>query len=225
MGTLCGLLAQADSRGWDGDIAGRGPSSREYLSPIAGRLGGSLNKAAKLASKTTALASALLDPDRRPSRRVASGEDAVFDRFELGHVIAQRALTVVAEQRLVVDQGHQDITRLTQQLRDMAEVHAAEDFFDDRAAAFDTLEQRRREGAAVRGYARPDTDLRQLRLQLPDVAAGWARTIFRTCGYEVLATTFRCVIYNGRILSREDAVLLDRERRDHISVMRKYVAS
>ena len=224
-GTLCGLMAQADSHGRDGDIAGRGASSRAYLSPIAHRLGGSLNKAAKLASKTTALVSPLLDPDRRPSRRLAEGEDTVFEGLEMGHVIAQRALTIVAEQRLVVDQGHQDITRLTQQLRDMAEVHAADDFFEEREAAFDTLQHQRREGTAARGYVRPDTDARQLRLQLADVAAGWARTIIRTQGYDALCTTFRCVFYNGRILSREGAVLLDRERHDHGRLMRQYAMS
>lgn len=222
LGTLCDLLSQVDSLWPDGDITRRRIPAGAYLAPIAESLGGSLNKAAKLASKTTALASPLLDPDRQPARRHQSGEGAVFLHPDLVQIAAQKALTVVADQRLVVDQGHSDITRLTQQMRDMAEVHAGEPFFEDRQAALETLRQQRRDGASARGYVRSDTDARQQRLQLADVAAGWARTVIRGRGYETLVTTFRCVIYNGRILTREDAVLLDRERRDHARLMKQY---
>lgn len=222
LGTLCDLFAQADRDALDGDIAGISNPSSAYLAPIAGSLNGSLNKAAKLASKTTALVSPLLDPDRRGTPRSSRGEDAAFSFPELAHIEARNALAVVADQRLVVDQGHQNITGLTQQLRDMAEVHAGEPFFEDRAAALETLRQQRREGASSRGYVRSDTDVRQRRLQLADVAAGWARTVIREDGYEALVTTFRCVIYNGRILTRGDAALLDRERRDYKRLLQQY---
>lgn len=200
LGTLCDLLAQADSGSQDGDIAGRGIPAAAFLAPIAASLRGSLNKAAKLASKSTALASPLLDPERHRARRRPGGEDLVFAPPQLVHVEAQRALTIVADQRLVVDQGHQDITQLTEQLRDMAEVHSGEPFLDDRAAPFEALRQQRTEGASARGYVRADSDARQLRLQIADVAAGWARTIAREQGYAALVATFRCVVYNGRIL-------------------------
>ena len=104
----------------------------------------------------------------------------------------------------------------------MAEVHAGEPFFEDREAAFESLRQQRLEGASPRGYVRSDTDAKQQRLQLADVAAGWARTIIRAQGYDALVTTFRCVIYNGQILSREEAHLVDQERRDHAQLMKRY---
>lgn len=222
LGVVCGLMADANDYSLDGDVRGRHTDPTPFIDPLAQTLGTSITKAAKLASKATVLATPLLDPDSARPRVGIRGRDSVFEEFT--HRRAQRALALVADHRLVVDQGHQDITTLTQRLRDMAEVHATEYFPEDRQAAFNALQHHRDEVGRGRGYVRADSDTRQIRLQIADVAAGWARTVLGGRGVAVLADTFRCVLYNGVVLGREHALSIDRVRGEHAGLIHAHRA-
>lgn len=226
LGLLCERIAQADSREVDGDPRRRGAARSALMASVSGQLGGSLNKAAKLASKATALTAPIIDPDHPGGDRVRRQAEVFAEAGSWGTfdwLVAQEALGVVAERRLVVDRGHQDITNLTARLRDMAEVHAQGPDFD-RAQAFEALRDERAQAAHEgRGYVRAGDDRRHLQLQVADVVAGWGRTIIADPrrGYRELARIFRCVLYNGAQLTPERAARLDEEITEH----RKLVAS
>lgn len=222
LGLLCDHIASAESHDLDGNVHRRGLRGT-LMDAMAGEVGGSLNKAAKLASKATALAVPIIDPDHPGGDRVRRRTEAYAEVSRWGsldHLVSQEALGVVAERRMVVDQGHQDITDLTARLRDMAEVHS-QGLYYDREQAFEALREAREAHFEGRGFVRAGDDRRELLLQVADVAAGWARTIIVSRGYRELVNIFRCVLYNGSPLTQERAARLDEEIADH----RKLVAS
>ncbi|MEP6622447.1 MAG: hypothetical protein ABJE47_24195 [bacterium] len=83
----------------------------------------------------------------------------------MDYLLSQDPLGVVAERRLVVDKGHEDITDPTARLPDLAEVHSS--LYFDRNQAFDALHDAREEGqVSGRGYVRAGDDRRDLLLQI-----------------------------------------------------------
>ncbi len=215
----------------DGDVRGVSRRSADLRAAVAGDLAQSITKAAKLASKVTVLTAPLLDPDGRHAaegRGLVGGRgDWRSERFDpYGALASQEALGVAADRRLIVDAGHDDITALTAKVRDLAEVYARDRFFDDREAAIAALQQQRdgEAGEGERGFVRAEDDRSDVRLQVADVAAGWARTLLAGGGYHALVVTFRCVLHNGRPLDRDGAVTLDRQIAEHRALVAAYLA-
>ena len=218
LGRLCDHMSQADARDSAGEAAFGWRSRNRMLESFASSLGGSLNKAAKFASKATVLAVPILDPEHPAYVAIERRFEELAGVMRFGGYageMAQQALTLVANRRLVVDAGHRDITDLTAKLRDIVELHAKGPWFNDAQQAIDAFTDDHAESPAARGFVRPGDDRQELRLQVADVAAGWAGTLIEQHGYRGLASVFRCVLYNGTPLTTERAMRIDERRRQH----------
>jgi len=224
LGTLCNTLAEAENRTVDGNVMRDRRTGEEFLAPVARQLKGSITNAAKLASKTTILAAPLLEASGEERHLVKMFGEGFGGSIYAGleHVVATRKLGVVADRRMIVDEGHDDITRLTATMRDIAEVHCLDPYFDDRNAAFESLKRQREESRFPRGFVVAENDERELRLQIADIVAGWARTVIERQGFASLAATFKCVLYGNRVLGMDHAVLLDRDTREHRRLLASY---
>ncbi len=226
LGRIAGYLADSQRSAVEYGYAS-GPASRSGLiAPVTASLKGGLNKVVKLASKATALALPVTDPDHAGHTRVYERLSSYVEVYRYGlpaDKVAQASLSIIAERRMVVDGGHDDIVKLTGQIRDMAEVFAEGPYFDRARAFGDLAERRSTDAASRRGFVRSGDDVRELRLQVADVLAGFGREIVARHGYGELHRRVRKVIYNGQALTAELAATLDREKHDHARLMARSI--
>lgn len=218
LGRIAGYLADSQRSGIEYGYASGPASQSGLIAPVTASLNGGLNKVVKLASKATALALPVTDPDHAGHARVYERLSSYVEVCRYGlpaDKVAQASLAIIAERRMVVDGGHEDIVKLTEQLRDMAEVFAEGPYFDRARAFGDLAERRSADAASRRGFVRSGDDVRELRLQIADVLAGFGREIVACHGYVELHRRVRKVVYNGQVLTAELAATLDREKRDH----------
>lgn len=175
-----------------------------------------LNKAAQFASKASVLAAHMLNPTSGEGARIRERHSAWLERSMWGGPNPEHSrdlLAAIAQRRLVLDGGHDDIIALTARLREVAEAHS-DPFGFDQATAIGSLDELRADSGA-HGFVRPGDDARELRLQVADVAAGWARTIIAARGFHALFNSFGYVLYNGVPLSREAAEDIDINIAEH----------
>lgn len=197
------------------DLLGELPGSTEFkgLDPhsLARRVGGSLAHAAKLASQSTVLiahelAGAGREDQQQPSVPDAEATADAPDDFAFENLYdprafydgsARRRLRRIGAVRAIVDAGEEHVTVVVDSVR---------------AAAAAVAPGR---GGEELGYVRVGTDLQYLRLQIADVAAGYARTLLSEQGAAGLVKQFRTVLYKGKMLDAADAARLDRDRVRH----------
>jgi hypothetical protein len=184
-----------------------GAEHRVKCSPeaLCDRLGGSLRKSILLAaSATTALA---YEQDPETEERFA-GFGGLF-RFAEDDFVTRERLQAFAERQVVFDGGHEDVVRV------VADLHQLVIERRSRYASFFDFE------SARRGYITTGDDREQLRLQLADVAAGYARDVLDTYGLVETCKRFRLVLFNGSRLDGDDARRYDDECRAHRNLVAK----
>ncbi len=162
----------------------------------------SLRQAVHLATSATTLMAHEHDPDARFLDELRS--DPTVCRF--GDPYAEwrdrLRLEALAARRIVFDEGHADVVRAVSALREQAEQRVDEGMV-------------LLSGRSLGGFVGEGCDQRELRLQLADIAAGWASEILHTFDFARLHATFRVVIFNGIRLSALDAGRLDHQRIAH----------
>lgn len=223
VGTICDLLAGVDSYEIDGNIRRRSGVSASVRGGIIRELGASINKSALLATHATTLASPLLDPDHPDRLRSESREPFTVDGqdWRPPALVCAEVLGVVAQRRLVLDRGHDDVAAQAAKLRDLAELSADPLYALERARGIEALQQTALVGEA-RGYVRTGDDAFEQRLELADICAGWARTLVETRGFLGLVRECRCVIYEGLVLTADAADRLDEDRRRHRALITSF---
>jgi hypothetical protein len=184
-----------------------GVEQRVKFSPAAlcERLGGSLRKATLLAASATTAIAYEQDPEGREGFAELGG----MTRFAIDDFVTRARLEAFADRRVIFDGGHEDVVRLVSELHQEAKERCA------RYAPYLGLESDRR------GYITTGDDREQLRLQLADVAAGYARDVLDTYGLVEACRRFRLVLFNGRRLDGDDARRYDDERRAHRTLVAK----
>ena len=211
-----GKLADHIAKAYSGDIDGAGRMSggryrEQFIQTVREGLGGSIRLATQLATGASSLAAPLMDGDSSFNRFATSERARSYETMRWSTPdpsLSRAALRTVGARRLILDDGHRDSTTMVEGLRKMASIHASASDWD-----LDGLGDIERPEVSD-GYVREQSDIYILSLQVADVAAGWARTLLAK-GYCNLCNEFRCVIYNGRELSKDGAKQLDRAIAEH----------
>lgn len=197
VGTIESLISQSDNLGMSAD---RGVHTRR----VADEIRGSISKATKLASRSMMLVMHERDPERRGRPDV--GRWAGVMRFGNPEtMLAHARLNEIAKAKIFFDKGEEDVTRVVDRLRKDAE----------RVVAYSPLED-----PNVRGFALDEDDANMLRLQVADIAVGYARAImeqprFAHVALAELVQRFRLILYNGSQLTPEEATQADLLRIHH----------
>jgi hypothetical protein len=165
------------------------------------RCDGQLSKVAKLATQATALVAEERDPDANcelegegfGTLRTIDGRTNPYD--------ARRSLRNIAGSNILFDRDEPGITGMVEEVRMVAQRTGSLDF------------------PGLGGSIRTGDDSEHLRIQLADVAAGWASTVVHERGFRSLAETFRYILYNGQPLTLDSAAELDRTRDLHRSLL------
>lgn len=182
---------------------------------IALHVNGSINLAAKIASRSMMLVLHERDPETYSTSafRPNSGF-SLFGVYDTS-AIAQVRLDRIAAAKVVFDRGEEHVTRVVNAVRNEA----------GRARAYSPLDD-----PALSGFAKDGDDTQSLRLQLADVCAGYGRAIleatkYSNTGLRELTHRFRLVLYNGRELSADAASRTDARRVRHRDLMHRFYAA
>lgn len=175
---------------------------------LSQQLGGYLRKVSLLAAKTTTLMAHEDDPDTADALFASVAPLLASLRFASGDGLLNRArLEALAGRRVVFDEGQADVVNVVADLQRQA--HQRLDLY----APYPGLR------APHDGFVRSADDRDELRLEIAEVAVGWARDILQTHGLFEVGKTFRLVMYNGARLDPDDAKRIDEERSLHQRLM------
>lgn len=189
-----------------GDGDGHSQFSPEVLRD---RLGGGLLQATRLAASATTAIAYEDDPDGRRIVGQRLAALASITRYVGDDFLTRARLEAFADRQVVFDQGHEDVIRVVTDLHHkVLERHA-------RYAPYLGLEP------TARGYITTADDRQRLRLQIADVAAGYARDVLATYGHRETVKRFRLVLFNGSRLDLDDAQRYDDERNRHRTLVAK----
>lgn len=173
------------------------------LENILERLGKSTMKALRFAAKSTTLVAYEDDPATRMELEAGARAAAATLRYVSPRAwMARRRLELLAGRRLVFDRGQDDVVKLVAQLQ--RDGQARRDLYAPYLAM-----------RGGRGYVTTADDRDELRLQIADVAAGWATDMLASRGLLAVGRTFALVLYNGKRLDYDTAVRLDRDSMLH----------
>lgn len=179
---------------------------------LSQRLGGSLKKISLLAAKTSTLMAHEEEPEARHELFASVAPPVASLRYASGDGLLNRArLEALASRRVVFDQGQTDVVNVVADLHRQA---------GERIQLYAPYLGLR---IPPDGYVRSGDDREEMRLQIADVAAGWARDVLRTRGLFEVGMTFRLVLYNGSRLDLDEAKRIDEERSLHQRLMASIV--
>jgi hypothetical protein len=137
--------------------------------------------------------------------RVANGSEAdetAFPNASAPTFVRQAVLARLAGEQVIFDSGQRDVTEA------VATVYHS---IGARVALHGPYL-----GLEVPcGFVAEEDDRKELRLQLADVAAGWARDSFGSNGAKAVFNIFQAVFYNGKRLTLERAARLDADTAFH----------
>lgn len=185
------------------------PRSPSMLSQMSATIGTHLSKAAKLAMQS----SALLIAERSDGGRQRKLENALEPTGVADPLVAsersKRRLDEIARTKIAFDIG-EEATDEVAKLRRTAEFIANDEI------SFGAP-------ASARGFVRSVADDDSLRMQIADVAAGYAAMTIERGGLAELVRKFELVVVNNARLAEADAIRWDLERTWHRGIVAREI--